>query len=147
MVNKNGHLEAANVSSASGGPLPLSNQEQRRRFIKGGLAGGGVVMSLASRQVLAQTGVCTTASGFTSLAASGPRTSQFVCDGRTPGYWGQPQKVWPAPYTKGNLIDGGNNTWDAAGTKFNATFGRPYKYPNNPSMMQVIWLGGGGDPY
>src|SRR5215203_2465088 len=117
MLNKNDTFDKANepLPHIAPGPL-LSAAEQRRRFIKGGLAGGGVVMSLASRQVLATAGVCKTASGFTSLAASGPRTSHYVCDGRTPGYWGQPQHEWPSPFTKGKLIGpDGNQTWDNTG--------------------------------
>jgi hypothetical protein len=145
MLKKNDLSDMAGVSSPSGTQLPLNAGEQRRRFIKGGLAGGGVVMSLASRQVLAQTGVCKTASGFTSLAASGPRTSQFVCQGRTPGYWGQSQHPWPAPYKTGRETS--NHVWDSShnATPFDGTFGGS-KYPGK-TMMQVIWLGGTGDPY
>src|SRR4051812_17578893 len=101
MLNKNELSLQPKQSDVDEPTVALSATERRRRFIRGGLAGGGVVMSLASRHVLAQTGLCKTASGFTSLAASGPRTSQYICNGVTPGYWGQPQKAWPAPYTKG----------------------------------------------
>jgi hypothetical protein len=144
MRNRNDFLENGQQSAADGAQsLSIGAGERRRRFIKGGLAGGGVVLSVASRQVLAQTGLCRTASGFTSLAASGPRTSNYVCDGFTPLSWADPQRPWPGGYTKGTF-DPLTNTWDSSGTKFNATFGGT-KYNNGMSMMRVIKLA--SDPY
>lgn len=77
--------------------------ETRRRLLKGGLAGAPVLMTLASRPVLAggneAGGMCKSPSGFTSLKASQHR-GEAICLGRTPGYWKQSQHFddWTPPY-------------------------------------------------
>ena len=119
--------------------------EQRRRMLKGGLSGGAVVAALVSRQALAGA-VCTTASGFTSLSASGPRTSQYTCSGYSPTYWAQQSTAWPGAYTKGNFNSGQGTYIDNTGTSFNQTFGGS-KFPAAMSMANVIRQVGSGDPY
>src|SRR4051812_13129232 len=69
----------------------------RRKLLRGGLGAGPVLMTLASRSVLAGT-QCQTPSGFASMPTSRHGT-QYNCIGRTPGFWKQEQKFpeWPSP--------------------------------------------------
>lgn len=127
----------------------------RRRFTTSGLVVSGVLLTLASRPSLGDV-VCKSPSGFLSGNASTHGTPQ-TCLGRTPGYWGNHPENWPSPYLPGNCNSGkGNSCTDSSnwsgGTRFAdmalgfhcSGYGSIYlKY----SMMQVIWLGGGGDPY
>lgn len=151
-------------------PQDVANQtesfdESRRRFTKSGLAVSGVLLTLASRPSLGAV-VCNSPSGFLSGNASQHGTPQ-TCSGLTPDYWGthgggeggaQPN-MWPSPYQPGTC---GSTCRDwshwSNGTKFSSVFSctnHGLKYKNIPgvyptkqySMMQVIWLGGGGDPY
>ena len=73
-------------------------ENPRRRLLKGGLASGPVLLTLASRPVLGAVS-CTTASAFTSLNNSGPGQSQ-TCSGKLPSYWTTPSTGWPSAYTK-----------------------------------------------
>jgi hypothetical protein len=65
----------------------------RRRLLQGGLAAAPVLMTLASRPVLAQT--CTTPSGYVSANASRPGGSS--CSGYGPSHW-YGQINWPSTY-------------------------------------------------
>jgi hypothetical protein len=77
---------------------------RRRRLLQAGLTGTPIVMTLASRPVLAQVR-CTTPSGFVSLNASHPGSE--MCGGRSPATW--------------NALD--HNTWpESQGTQFTALF-------------------------
>lgn len=65
----------------------------RRRLLQAGISAAPVVMTVASRPVLAITnppGFCQSPSGAVSGNLSRPNI-QAACAGRTPGYWKQPQ--------------------------------------------------------
>lgn len=131
-----------------------SVDESRRRFTKSGLAVSGVLLTLASRSALGGDFVCKSPSGFLSGNVSAHGKPQ-TCSGRTPGYWGRNRPAqWPSPYLPGQCNSSSGNSctnvseW-SGGTEFSSVFncsgnGSIYK---NYSMMQVIWLGGGGDPH
>jgi hypothetical protein len=68
---------------------------ERRRWLRGGLAAGSVVMTVASRPVLAQ--ACFAPSAMGSMPASGNRPVQ-VCTGLTPEEWRAVATQWPSPY-------------------------------------------------
>jgi len=151
-------------------PHDVANQTKpvdvsRRRFTKSGLAVSGVLLTLASRPSLGGgTGggggfTCKTPSGFTSANLSQHGTPK-TCSGRTPGYWGtntDTSHPWPLPYKTGKCIDTKKTqdyrSWSITGATmfkdstlgFHCTgYGARYL---NYSMMQVILLGGSGDPY
>lgn len=138
--------------------------KSRRNFTKSGLVASGVILTLASRPVLGGGWVCKSPSGFLSGNLSQHGVPQ-TCQGRTPGYWGTNTSTshpWPSPYKTGKCTNTSkrldynswSNTGSTSGTMFNdSTLGfhctsstnvlklKPY------SMMQVILLGGTGDPY
>ncbi|MDP2785870.1 MAG: hypothetical protein Q8O38_14960, partial [Sulfurimicrobium sp.] len=136
-----------------------SVDESRRRFTKSGLAISGVILTLASRPVLGDF-VCKSPSGFLSGNVSAHGTP-LLCSGLTPGYWGNwggsgPQpNMWPSPYLPGEWKKCDRQTgascthvseW-SGGTLFSSVFncnGNGTIY-SSYTMMQVIWLGGGGD--
>jgi hypothetical protein len=133
-------------------PQDVANQtksvdESRRHFTKSGLVVSGVLLTLASRPSLGA--VCTSPSGFQSGNLSAPGTSQ-TCSGRSPGYFGTHSAQWPSPYEAGSYTD--SDTRSSSGTMFKDSalgfhcsgYGSNYK---NYSMMQIIGLGGGGDPH
>lgn len=64
-------------------------RERRRRFLRGSVATGSVVMTLASRPALA--GTCT----FSGAQSSGSGTA-LVCKGSSPGCWRR-QTTYPYP--------------------------------------------------
>ena len=80
------------AAPAARGVAPLL--EGRRRLLRGGLASGTVLLSLASKPVSATT--CTPASSFASINLSRPDRT-YNCTGRTPGYWKQDCKFWDWP--------------------------------------------------
>lgn len=73
----------------------------KRKLAKAGLAASGILLTLASKSVLAgrptgyatggQAFQCTSPSGFSSLNVSAPGKNPPSCLGRTPGFW----KQWP----------------------------------------------------
>lgn len=69
----------------------------RRRLLQGGMAAAPVLMTLASRPVLAAK--CTTPSGYVSANASTAGRG-VACLGRIPSWWAGPQNFdrWPAGY-------------------------------------------------
>lgn len=116
-------------------PHPDVNvQQARRRLLRGGLAAAPVLMSVASRPVMAggQAGRCTPASSFASINASRP-DELYHCSGRTPGYWKQSQffHLWPSPYKPQ-----GNNA-----TQFDDVFGAAGGYPGK-TLLDVLSLEG-----
>ena len=126
----------------------------RRRFTTSGLVVSGVLLTLASRPSLGGV-VCKSPSGFLSGNTSTHGSPQ-TCIGRTPGYWGNHPENWPSPYLPGSCNKKVGACTDSAnwtgGTRF-ADMGNGFHINNNGSiylnysMMQVIWLGGGGDPH
>lgn len=133
-----------------------SVDESRRRFTKSGLVVSGVLLTLASRPSLGGGLACKSPSGFSSANLS-HHGSQQTCSGLTPGYWGNwggsgPQaNKWPSPYQPGTCKKNttGNKPSDwSGGTLFKNVFnciGNGSIY-SSYSLMQVIWLTGGGDP-
>lgn len=146
--HQNGEMEKTQF------PHDLADQtksvdESRRSFAKSGLAVSGVLLTLASRPVLGC--VCESPSGFLSGNVSVHGTPP-TCSGRTPGYWGTHPEQWPSPYKAGTCTRSCNHpkNWTTAGaTKFKDVF----NCNNHGSiyaaytMFQVVWSGGGGDPY
>ena len=142
----------------------------RRRLTGAALAGSGVLLTLASRPVLAN-GVCLSPSGFQSGNLSRPSLGNLPCSGRTPGYWGEKNSIrrgdWAAASSEpGKCTSNSGNCslteWhDANGniaTKFCDVFpcsGQlaiyqyvPDSFPaKKMSLMQVIHLNGSQDPY
>ncbi len=124
--------------------------ESRRRFTKAGAAASGVILTLASRPVLANQ--CTI-SGMMSGNTSSPH--QVRCEGCTPGFWTNPVGVtrWPAPYTPGTCKQHAGNgqckEWKKDGTKFHSMYGGPFggNIFGDKTMMEVMLLSGTGDPY
>ncbi|MBI2380600.1 MAG: hypothetical protein HYV16_07585 [Gammaproteobacteria bacterium] len=98
----------------------------RRSFLKGALIASPIVMSLASRPVMATTRRYCTASGFMSGNVSQPVSNQG-CGGLSPGYW-KTHTNWPTPYLSGVTT----------GTKFHDVFNKgKYNY-NGKTMMWVL---------
>ncbi len=98
----------------SAGPLagsrdpPASLQSsERRRLLRDGIAAGPILLSIASRPVLAQT-ACVAPSMMGSIAASGQHAPS-VCSGLTPEQWAAIATQWPSPY-----VGQGETTTDVA---------------------------------
>ena len=123
----------------------------RRKFTGAGL-GVSAIFTLASQPVLATGGICKSPSGFQSGNLS-QRGTPVTCIGRTPGYWGTHPADWPLPYKPGTckiMVNGTCKEWKSDGTYFHPLFaGSKFKNTDGSSktLMQVIWLGGNGDPY
>lgn len=121
----------------------------RRRFTKSGLAASGVILTLASRPVLANLGVCKSPSGYLSgnVSAQG---DPLYCDGRSPEHWMSNPQSWSGyePGTKraptGSSQSANQLKEWVGGTKFEDAFGSSYF--NEYSMMQVLWMKD-QDPY
>ena len=125
----------------------------RRQFLKKSLlASTPVIMTLANRPVWA--GQCSI-SGMLSGNLSGP---QIVCQGLSPGYWGQHPLEWPRyGYYAGNCTDGTvgkqcvnkkSGGYADDGTKFHDPIkGFTGSMYGSYTMMQVIQMGGTTDHY
>ena len=119
-------------------PRP-SGEPPRRRLLRGGLGAAPILMTLASRSVLADNS-CRTMSGFLSAPTSRHGT-QYTCLGRTPGYWKQPQffDEWPKPYYPVPTRVGSTTK---PATTFNSVFS-PSPYSSSTTFLQVLETGGG----
>jgi len=73
----------------------------RRRLLQAGIASAPVVMTVASRPVLAAG--CDSPSGFTSLSQSHPGPG--TCTGKGPISWTSNKDNWPPPYNSGPDAD------------------------------------------
>ena len=163
-VHQKEEMETDRLSQGIAEQAKLAD-ESRRNFTKSGLAVSGVLLTLASRSALGGGFVCKSPSGFLSGNVSQHGTP-LTCDGRTPGYWGtntDAQHPWPSPYKTGTFacVDGDKKSKDCSsqdyknwsgGTMFNDAFLGFYcsgfgAHLASYSMMQVILLGGNGDPY
>jgi hypothetical protein len=117
----------------------------RRRFTKSGLAASGVILTLASRPVLANLG-CKSPSGFVSGNVSAQGTP-LACTGETPDYWGAHPADWTG-YEAGTYDSSKGGTelekW-VGGTPFSSAFLGSTRFDDH-SMMQVIWMDPGEDP-
>lgn len=107
----------------------------RRRLLRGSLGAAPVLLTVASRPVLAAAGECVSPSSHTSLNASGDNKT-YPCSGRTPGFWKQSQKFaqWPAPYYP-------VTTAGHPATRFDDVFGVFGGYPG-ATLLQVLETGG-----
>ena len=152
-------------------PTKSGVDQTRRRLTGAGLAGSGVLLTLASRPVLAQGGICLSPSGFQSGNLSRPNQGNTPCAGRTPGYWGEKNSLAQGAWAAADSIPGVCNSqsgncdllgWHDTGsviaTKFCSVFacgGVLANYQNVPglyptkqmSLMQVMHLNGSQDPY
>lgn len=75
--------------------VPLS--DERRRWLRGALAAGPVLMTVASRPVLGQTN-CVAAYVATSMGPSHKVAATTYCSGLTPAQWKAHASEWPLPY-------------------------------------------------
>jgi len=78
-------------------PVGAEPMPSRRRLLQGGMAAAPVLMTLASRPVLAAT--CQSPSGYVSANASNAGRA-VACLGHIPSWWADPQNFgqWPAGY-------------------------------------------------
>ncbi|MEE9579808.1 MAG: hypothetical protein V3V74_00650, partial [Nitrosomonadaceae bacterium] len=131
----------------------------RRRFTKAGLAATGVILTLASRPVLANTD-CRSPSAWASANMSAHNKYNEMCFGNYPDYYANNPNAWggtqylPGTYknnkenlnSKGSSNSNGNpsstnnvDNW-IGGTQFQEAFPGSRQYPGK-SMMQVLWMG------
>ena len=113
--------QSGNAPTPPAGPVP-----GRRRLLTGGLSATGVVMTLASRPVLAWH--CQSPSAYASGNTSRPAQTFADENTKTISYW-QTASSWPSPFVKSSTIT-------VASTKFNDYF--PSSYSNDKSMKWVL---------
>ena len=99
----------------------------RRRLLQAGISAAPVIMTVASRPVLAA-GNCQSPSGFVSGNASNQGTT--VCTGRTPAYWAG-QSTWPT----------GDPNLDPNVTKVQDVF----RGSSDVSLLKAVLGGGSAD--
>jgi hypothetical protein len=130
------HSEPQSEKQGPGGPADgvRTTSSSRRRLLRGGLAAAPVLMTVASRPVMAQD--CTTSSAHTSLGGS-RQIVQQSCTGRGPAYWisQNGSKAWPSGY----LMQTQGSSSKVA-TTFGSVFGSAYGY-GDLSMLQVLQAG------
>lgn len=147
-----------------------SVDSSRRRFTKAGLAASGVILTLASRPVLANA-VCKSPSGFESGNVSSH--IQEMCFGNYPDYYANTPEAWTGTkYEPGRYINNEGSTTSKrglltstqsstsngnssntqnlgntdnkgkwdGGTQFQQAFPGSRQHPGK-SMMQVLWMG------
>lgn len=132
---------------------PASNS--RRRFVTG-LAGGSVLMTVASRPAMA--GLCTP-SAWVSGNLSDAGQKQRRCGGKPPKHWQDKPNQWPPRYRPGNCKNdkndrgkgkGGQSSSDcngkyaSNGTPFHRGFGDGSgpcggSVFGDKTMMQLLW--------
>lgn len=79
--------EAAPVSPVDdGAQVRATGRLSRRKLLRAGLGASPVVLTVASKPVMATTGRCTSASAFGSINASRPSMLEY-CGGCKPEYW------------------------------------------------------------
>ena len=127
----------------------------RRRFTKSGLAASGVILTLASRPVLANN-VCKSPSGF--LSGNVSSHVEQLCTANYPSYYANNPDAWKGTqYTPGEYK---NETQSAdtsskssttnlnsskeidkwvGGTQYSEAFPGSSRFPGK-SMMQVLWM-------
>src|SRR5690349_5275289 len=75
---------------------PTLESSARRRVLRGGLAAGPVVLTIASRPVLGQV-ACVAPSAMGWMPTSGTHPA-LTCSGLTPVQWSAIATQWPSPY-------------------------------------------------
>lgn len=128
--------------------------ETKRRLLKGAAVAAPLLMTAASKPVMA--GICTPSAWVSgNLSDHG---QERPCGGKSPGYWKQRPKDWPGIYSPGNCTELDNmgmpkemgcTVFDDSGTKFHMTSGGIFdgSYFGGNTLMQVCHLDGTGDPY
>lgn len=115
----------------------------RRALVRGGLSATPMLLSLASRPVMAAP--CEPASSFTSASLSRPKTGLPPCLGAGPDYWKAESSFpdWPAPMAVPvtPMTASGTPTTDAtlSATLFNNVFGSSGGYPRS-TLLDVLRL-------
>lgn len=105
---------------------PANPAPARRRLLQGALAAAPVLLTVASKPVLA--GQMCAPSGFASGNVS-TSDQPTACNGWSPGYWkAKPGTQWPSPYSPGQ--------------KFHSVFAGSYF--GTKTMKEVLGMGGGG---
>lgn len=101
MAEHDAHLPPGRPSAT-----PPAPDTRRRRLLQGGLGAAPVLMSVASRPVMAAGERCVAPSSFTSLNVSG-ETLSYPCSGHKPDWWKQPQQYsqWPSANNKNTAFD------------------------------------------
>ena len=149
MSTSNQSEELAGEKAETSNEVASSADQSRRRFTQSGLAVSGVILTLASRPVLAE--VCASPSGFQSLnATANPGVShtgkhQAVCSGRAAGFWMDNPGSWPTPYVSGtnqNGGGGGSNKRSAskAGTLFRDAFRTSSSPYSKYTLLEVLQM-------
>jgi hypothetical protein len=139
------------VQQPESSPLKNGTDQSRRRFTQSGLAVSGVILTLASRPVLAE--VCASPSGFQSLnATANPGVShtgkhQGVCTGRSASFWMDNPGSWPAGYVSGksqNENEGVSNKRSASsgktGTLFRDAFRTTSSLYSKYTLLEVLQM-------
>jgi hypothetical protein len=131
-------------ASVSGKALKVT----RRRLLQGGLAAAPVLMTLASRPVLA--GPVQTPSAFTSGNTSTPIRG-LTSSGQSPSYWKESQNfsAWRPPYYPGTgtsplqqktSLSSVGESGATQATLFDSVFAPHYR---GKTLLDVLQLGGG----
>lgn len=113
--HKNGDKQDANDQTTAPGV-----DQSRRKFTGAGLAGSGVIFTLASKPVMGSNYWCTGSGGMSGNTSS--HGTQQPCLACTPGYWKTCPENWPTPYYPYKVCDNCGNTLHKA-TKFADVFG------------------------
>jgi hypothetical protein len=88
--------DSAGSQAGSRAARAALQSSERRRLLRNGIAAGPILMSIASRPVLAQT-ACVSPSAMGSIATSGQHAVS-MCSGLTPEQWAAIATQWPSPY-------------------------------------------------
>lgn len=98
-----GNLETPPSDAARAALNDLSKAATRRRLLRGGLGASPVLLTLASRPVIAT--VCRTASASASANASRPGANQTPCIGFSPAAWvADSGGSWPPGVAKATAL-------------------------------------------
>lgn len=122
--------------------------QRRRRLTTGVAAAVPAFFILRHRSVRA--GMCESMSGWNATSSMHPSSDHgqdYVCTGRSPGYWKNHEDAWPAPYKPGTA-----KKKYADGTLFYEVFAPIAHFtttdpaPDDLTLMNVLRLQGHGDP-
>lgn len=103
----------------------------RRKFSGAGLAGSGVILTLASKPVMGSNYWCTGSGGMSGNTSShGERAACLAC---SPGYWKSSPGSWPSPYYPYKICNEDGSTAKEA-TLFNEVF------TSSTSDKTMMWM-------
>lgn len=109
----------------------------RRRLLRGGLGVAPVLMTVASRPVMA--GVCESASSHTSLSGSRVAAADR-CSGGSPTYWMSRSSTSGSSSSTAYLMDVSTSTGSLASITFGSVFGVAGGY-GDKTFLQVLESG------